>query len=91
MAEVNTQAKSPLHLAVEQDQILVAKLLIDKGANVNCRVGFFGCTPLYFAKSSEMSELLKQHGARSRMYFWAEIMLIMWNILERLLTYGLNW
>jgi hypothetical protein len=76
-------------LAVEQDHISVAEILIINGAKIDARYGVFGRTPLYFAKSSEMVNLLKQHGAKHRMYFWAEIIFFVFAIFEKLVAYGL--
>jgi ankyrin repeat protein len=85
------QGISPLHLAVEKDQFSVAELLIENSAKIQARVGLRGLTPLCFAKSTEMVELLKKNGAKSRMYLWAEFISFTVSIFEKLVSYGLTW
>jgi ankyrin repeat protein len=65
---------TPLQRAAANGNTSVAKLLIVNGANLNARFGLLGWTPLYFANSLDTIELLKQHGAVSRMYWWAEVL-----------------
>jgi ankyrin repeat protein len=64
---------TPLHLASRQGHLPVAELLLTKGANINARYGILGWTPLFFAESVEMADLLKSYGASNRMYWWATI------------------
>ncbi|AFZ10868.1 Ankyrin (plasmid) [Oscillatoria nigro-viridis PCC 7112] len=76
-ADVNLGDRSgmtPLQRAAANGNTSVAELLIVNGANLNARFGFLGWTPLYFANSLDTIELLKQHGALSRMYWWAEFL-----------------
>jgi len=50
---------TPLHFASKEDNIEIAKLLIEKGADVGAKVD--GWTPLHWAKSDEMEALLKKY------------------------------
>ena len=52
----------PFHRAVEWDKLDIVKVLIEWGADVNAK-GKDGNSPLDCAKSKEMKDLLKQHGA----------------------------
>ena len=58
----NDNDNTPLHVAARWDNIEIAKLLISAGADVNAK-NKFGNSPLSWAKSKEMKDLLKQHGA----------------------------
>ncbi len=54
-----------LHIACEQGDMPMAKLLVEKGANINSE-DKDGMTPLYYAilrKSEEMCDFLLSHGA----------------------------
>jgi Ankyrin repeats (many copies) len=53
----------PLHQAVVLGYIRIVKLLLDNGANPNLRTDE-GKTPLDFADSDEMRELLKEYSAK---------------------------
>lgn len=67
--DVNTRSlghgNTALHLAVMRDRVEIARLLIDNGADVNLKP-LFGepVTPLRDARSKEMIELLRKHGAK---------------------------
>jgi ankyrin repeat protein len=79
-ADVNLGDRSgmtPLQRAAAKGNTSAANLLIVNGANLNARFGLLGWTPLYFANSLDTIELLKQHGAQSRMYWWAEVLAIL--------------
>ncbi len=51
--------ETPLHWAVSCNQKEMVKFLLDRGADPNAR-GYFGCTPLHYARTREMVELLLQ-------------------------------
>ena len=60
----NDNANHPLHAAAANRQVVLCKLLLQRGANVNPRVD--GKTPLALAlaaKQQEAADLLRQHGA----------------------------
>ena len=64
-AKVNVKDEwdsSPLHVAVSNDNVALAKLLISAGADVNAKNNTG--TPLDYANSEEMQDLLKKHGAK---------------------------
>ena len=58
---------TPLHIAIINEQLEVAKILIENGANVNADLGYdIGYTPLFSAvneKLFEFAKLLIQNGA----------------------------
>ena len=61
-ADVNAKDNGgfvPLHWAVSLGNIALAKLLISAGADVNAETNMMGTTPLEFANSKEMKELLQ--------------------------------
>lgn len=63
---VSSMGFSPLHFAVQTDNITAARILIERGADININNRNTG-TPLYWAGcrgSSQMVRLLKEHGAR---------------------------
>lgn len=67
--DVNSRAMghrhTVLHLAVITDQVKIVKLLIEHGADVNLTPRFGPeRTPLEDARSEEMKDLLRKHGAR---------------------------
>ncbi|MDX2213077.1 MAG: ankyrin repeat domain-containing protein [Oculatellaceae cyanobacterium bins.114] len=60
-ANVNDGGKSelpPIHRATLNNHIEIVELLIRNGANANSRYGVFGWTPLFYAESPEMRDLL---------------------------------
>ena len=58
---VGEEVESELHIAVRDDSLDVAKLLIEKGADVNAT--FLGDSPLILSESRDMTELLIDKGA----------------------------
>jgi ankyrin repeat protein len=59
---------TPLHDASQRGRLVVMKLLIEAGADVNCQSRYNGYTPLRFAKESgkkEAVDLLISRGADS--------------------------
>jgi ankyrin repeat protein len=78
-ASVNTKTFPPLFHAVEKNQIYVAKILLQNGADINARPDNNpDKSILFYAKSPEMLQLLLDHGAspdltmvhqRSLLYF----------------------
>lgn len=58
--------RTPLHMAALYDQLAVAKLLIERGANVDARTNA-GDTPLKYAtarNNPDIAALLREHGAK---------------------------
>ncbi len=53
----------PLHWAVIDGQVEIARLLLEKGAKVNAREERNGMTPIFHARSVEMVKLLLEYGA----------------------------
>lgn len=63
-AKTSRDGETPIHKAVANRDIEIVKLLIEHGADVNA-ISKSGVTSLYFARnSSNISELLKEHGAK---------------------------
>lgn len=68
-ADVNAKNKnsySPLHFAARWGNTDIATMLIEKGADVNVRVGVNGITPLHRAaiyENKETAKLLMEKGA----------------------------
>jgi len=62
---LNTQSlmTNPLFRAASTDDVQIAKLLIDHGADVNCIV-YKNSSPLAFVRSAEMLNLFLEHGAK---------------------------
>ena len=63
---VNDYKQSPLHIAVLGDNLELAKLLLENGANPNIGLDYEKNTPLAYAKKNknkEMITLLKEYGA----------------------------
>lgn len=90
-ADVNAKATggwTPIHQAAMRGHKTVVAAFIASGANVNAKFGVLGFTPLYFAKSPEMIELLMQHGGKSRMYSWAEAFFLIAEFLKVLSSSG---
>jgi ankyrin repeat protein len=56
------RGRTPLHTAARSDNFFAAKLLLESGANV-MQKDIDGKTPLDSAKSREMKNMLKKHGA----------------------------
>jgi ankyrin repeat protein len=54
---------TPLHVALRNGQLDVARLLIDKGADIN-KAGANGDTPLQSARQRDMARLLIDKGAQ---------------------------
>ena len=60
----DSHLKTALHYAAQRGRMEVAKLLINKGADVNAE-GNEGITPLAIAESyTKIVELLRKHGAK---------------------------
>ena len=62
----NDDGFTPLHYAVDGNNIELAKFLIDSGADVNAKTNYGFTTPLYVATywgNKEIQALLKKHGA----------------------------
>jgi len=60
---VDSNGKTPLHIAAKYDNLVFAKILIKNVANVNIQ-DKDGKTPLDYAESAEMIKLLKSQGAK---------------------------
>jgi ankyrin repeat protein/Tol biopolymer transport system component len=96
---VDSDAKTPLHLAAEYGHIHIVELLLVKGADINAKSGFKR-TPLHFAASSghdEIVKLLIERGARINeidSFMLAPIFRAAYkghrNIVEMLLATGIN-
>lgn len=56
--DVEIHGYSPLHLAVMNNETDFARIMIDKGANVDC-LSALGETPLYFAAESGLQECVR--------------------------------
>lgn len=57
---------TPLHTAVKWDRTEIVKLLLSGGANINARESsLMRLTPLSMARSEEMKQLLRKHGAKT--------------------------
>lgn len=54
-----------LHIAAKLSNIALAQLLIDKGADVNSIESYSYKTPLDYASSVELADLLRLHGAKT--------------------------
>ena len=65
-ARDSSNGDTPLHKAAEKDQLVVAKFLLENGADVNAKNTSFGVTPLHAAASrgsTAMLDLLLEHKA----------------------------
>lgn len=76
------QGKIPLHVAVDSNQLLIVKLLVDYDSEINLGSGFWRLTPLYFAKSLEVKTYLKSKGADREMPIWTRLVFITGNSLK---------
>ena len=63
ISAIETNGRTPLHIAAATNNLYAAKLLLDSGAKVMVEDAD-GKTPLDLAASVEMVELLKEYGAR---------------------------
>jgi len=63
VSAMDDQARTPLHLAAQFDNVVAARILLEEGARVMARDNA-GRTPLDYAQSSQMIQLLKTHGAK---------------------------
>lgn len=62
---MDSKGRTPLHFAAQADNLRAAELLIREGARIMAR-DEQGRTPLDYAESASMIQLLKKHGARER-------------------------
>lgn len=62
----DSDGKTPLHIAVEYDNLVFARMLIEKNAVDVSVKDKDGKTPLDYAESGEMIKLLKSHGAKQQ-------------------------
>lgn len=62
---MDSQGRTPLHIAARTDNVNAAKILIREGARIMARDAN-GKTPLDYAESGLMIKLLKSHGATER-------------------------
>ena len=62
---MDSQGRTPLHLAAKSDNVRAAEVLIKEGAKVMAR-DESGRTPLDYAESAPMIKLLKANGATER-------------------------
>ncbi len=58
----NSRQSTPLHVAVDVNNVPIARYLIDKGADLNA-VNSNRWAPLFYAKEKEIAELLVEKGA----------------------------
>lgn len=76
------QGKIPLHMAVDRNHLCIVRLLVDSGSEINLGSGFWGLTPLYFAKSLEVRNYLKSQGADREMPLWTRLLFFMGSSLK---------
>ncbi|MGB3514867.1 MAG: ankyrin repeat domain-containing protein [Elainellaceae cyanobacterium] len=77
---------SPLHESIVNNHIKIFRLLIDNGADIHQRGSIYGATPLWLAKrvgsrmpsqeNQEIQDYLTNNGAVSRLYLWANVLLL---------------
>jgi len=65
VSQMDSQGRTPLHIAAQADNVRAAEILISEDARVMAR-DIHGKTPLDFAESGSMIRLLKKHGAAER-------------------------
>ncbi len=65
VSSLDSNGRTPLHIAAERNHLFAARLLLKAGAKVMPR-DKEGKTPLDLAESGEMIKLLKSHGATER-------------------------
>ena len=65
VSSLDSNGRTPLHIAAERNHLFAAQLLFKAGAKVMPRDNE-GKTPLDLAESGEMIKLLKSHGATER-------------------------
>jgi ankyrin repeat protein len=65
IATKDTSSKTPLHIIARTDNLEIARMLIEAGADVNAHDSNPGFTPLDYAQGGDerMIEILEKHGA----------------------------
>ena len=58
----NNDGNTPLHWAIGNSRVEIAKFLVSQGADVNAKNND-GCTPLFFAKNVDVANILVSQGA----------------------------
>ncbi|KAF8487366.1 ankyrin repeat-containing domain protein [Russula ochroleuca] len=56
-------SSTPLHVAVRRGCVKVVRMLLEHGANTGA-IDIWGRTPFWVAWSSDVIELLSEHGAK---------------------------
>ena len=67
----DNNGETPLHAAALNGHKEIAELLIEKGADLNAK-NVVGMTPLHYATTKEIADLLRKHGGKTKKELKAE-------------------